>query len=291
MQDKKKGILYILGAAFGFSLMSLFVRLSGDVPTYEKVVFRNAVAAVFSFFLLLREGKGFYVEKKNIPFLLIRTVSGAVGMVLNFYAIDHMNIADSNMLNKLSPVFAMLASIIILGERVNVMEWLAIVVSFIGALFVVKPGFHSEFLVALMATGGGLFAGLAYVFVRKLGQRGVRGNIIVFFFSFFSTIFVLPMAILHYQPLSMMQFLLLFAAGVGATIGQVCITRAYRYAPAKEIGVYDYMQVVYSAILGFLFLGQLPDIWSFVGYVMIIGMAILKWKYNLREEGIQKNGN
>ena len=49
MQDRKKGILYILGAAFGFSLMSLFVRLSGDVPTYEKVVFRNAVAAVFSF--------------------------------------------------------------------------------------------------------------------------------------------------------------------------------------------------------------------------------------------------
>ena len=133
-------------------------------------------------------------------------------MVLNFYAIDHMNIADSNMLNKLSPVFAMLASIIILGEKVNIMEWLAIVVSFIGALFVVKPGFHSEFLVALMATGGGLFAGLAYVFVRRLGQRGVRGNIIVFFFSFFSTIFVLPMAILHYQPLSVIQFLLLFAA-------------------------------------------------------------------------------
>ena len=68
MQDRKKGILYILGAAFGFSLMSLFVRLSGDVPTYEKVVFRNAVAAVFSFFLLLREGKGFSVEKKYSVF-------------------------------------------------------------------------------------------------------------------------------------------------------------------------------------------------------------------------------
>lgn len=68
MQDRKKGILYILGAAFGFSLMSLFVRLSGDVPTYEKVVFRNAVAAVFSFFLLLREARVFLWKRKIFRF-------------------------------------------------------------------------------------------------------------------------------------------------------------------------------------------------------------------------------
>lgn len=69
-------------------------------------------------------------------------------------------------------------------------------------------------------------------------------------------------------------------------IGQLCITRAYTFAPAKEIGVFDYTQVLFSMLLGFAFLGQIPDVWSIIGYIIIIGMALIKWKYNLYEEGI-----
>ena len=70
----------------------------------------------------------------------------------------------------------------------------------------------------------------------------------------------------------------LLGAGLCAAIGQIFVTKAYSYAPAKEISVYDYSQVIFSAALGFSFLGEIPDIYSLVGYILIFAMAIWKWK-------------
>ncbi len=75
-----------------------------------------------------------------------------------------------------------------------------------------------------------------------------------------------------------------FFAGAAATGGQLSITKAYTKAPAKEISVFDYSQVIFAALLGFVFLQQIPDYLSVIGYVIIIGSAIFKWNYNLRYE-------
>ena len=77
-------------------------------------------------------------------------------------------------------------------------------------------------------------------------------------------------------------------AGLSATVGQFGITSAYKYAPAKEISVFDYTQVVFDAILGMLFLGELPTAMSFIGYVIIIGVAVLRWRCNLKSEDCLK---
>ena len=74
----------------------------------------------------------------------------------------------------------------------------------------------------------------------------------------------------------MRQLLFLLGAGVAATGGQLSITAAYTYAPAKEISVYDYTQVIFAAIWGFLFFGQIPDALSVIGYVIIIGAAVYR---------------
>ena len=97
--DRMKGIMFILLAAFFFSLMSVFVRLAGDVPTLQKAFFRNIVAAFLAAALLLRSGAGFHVKGQNIPALLLRCVFGTLGIICNFWAVDHMPIADANMLN------------------------------------------------------------------------------------------------------------------------------------------------------------------------------------------------
>jgi drug/metabolite transporter (DMT)-like permease len=70
-------------------------------------------------------------------------------------------------------------------------------------------------------------------------------------------------------------------AGVGASVGQFSITTAYKYAPAKEISVFDYTQVIFAAIWGMIFLGEIPVMLSIIGYIIIIGMAVLRWYYNL----------
>ena len=155
--------------------------------------------------------------------------------------------------------------------------------AFLGAVFVVKPSFEMEFVYAMIGVAGGLGAGVAYTFVRKLGKQGERGPVIVMCFSVFSCLVTLPFFILQFQPMSFKQLLCLLLAGISATGGQLSITAAYTKAPAKEISVFDYSQVIFAALLGFLFLEQIPDQMSIIGYVLIIGSAVFKWIYALKE--------
>ena len=283
MKEKQQGILFIILAGFFFASMSFFVRLSGDLPTMEKAFFRNAVAVLVAAFMLARTKEGFHVQKGSWPDLLMRSFCGTVGLICNFYAVDHMNIADANILNKLSPFFAILMSYFILKEKANKVEWACVVVAFIGAVFVVKPAFNMQFVNAMIGVIGGLGAGIAYTFVRKLGKKGERGPIIVMVFSTFSCLCTLPFLTVEFQPMKAVQLLCLLMAGVSAAGGQIFITKAYTKAPAKEISVFDYTQVLFAALLGFVFFGQIPDWMSLVGYLIIIGSAIFKWNY-LRKE-------
>ncbi len=283
MKEKQQGILFIILAGFFFASMSFFVRLSGDLPTMEKAFFRNAVAVLVAAFMLARTKEGFHVQKGSWPDLLMRSFFGTVGLICNFYAVDHMNIADANILNKLSPFFAILMSYFILKEKANKVEWACVVAAFIGAVFVVKPAFNMQFVNAMIGVIGGLGAGIAYTFVRKLGKKGERGPMIVMVFSAFSCLCTLPFLIAEFQPMKAVQLLCLLMAGVSAAGGQIFITKAYTKAPAKEISVFDYTQVLFAALLGFVFFGQIPDWMSLVGYLVIIGSAIFKWNY-LRKE-------
>lgn len=278
---KKQAIVCIISAAFFFALMNLFVKLSGDLPVWQKSMFRNLVAMFIALFVVIKDRTSLRIEKKNYLPMAIRCIAGTVGVICNFYAIGKLNIADASMLNKLSPFFAIIFSVFILREKPKKIEWITIIVAFVGALFVIKPTFNMESFPAMMGMLSGMGAGLAYACVRKLGTNGVAGPVIVFFFSMFSCLSVLPCVIATYEPMTFAQLAFLILAGLSAAGGQFSITAAYSRAPAKEISVFDYTQVLFAALLSFVILGDLPDWLSFVGYAIIIGVAIFKWKYEL----------
>ena len=272
------GVLFILGAALCFALMNLFVNLAGDLPVMQKVFFRNLIASVAVFFLLLFQKEKFRIHSKECLFwLFLRSFVGFLGVILNFYAIDTIgSISDASILNKLSPFFAILFSVFLLKEKPRLYEIGFVALAFLGALFVVKPTFTAASLPALAGVLSGASAGFAYSCVRVLGTKGERGMMTVFFFSAFSTLVALPFFIAFYEPMTPFQLFALLMAGVSATGGQFFITAAYRFAPAKEIAVFDYSQVLFAAVLGFLFLDQLPDLFSLAGYGIIIGAAVGK---------------
>jgi len=277
-----KGILYILIAAFCFSIMTLCVRLAGDLPTMQKVFFRNAVAAIIAVVTLARSAEKFHIKKTSWPSIIMRCVFGTSGMILNFWAIDRLGLADANMLNKMSPFFAIIMSIFILKEKPTLVEWITVVIAFIGAAFIVKPTAGIASIPALAGLGGGLGAGIAYAFVRKLGTQGERGPVIVMCFSVFSCLVAVPFLIIDGEPMTWQQTLLLAGSGIAAAGGQFGITAAYQHAPAKEISVFDYMQVVFATLWGVILFSELPDVYSIIGYVLIIGTAVFKWQYNIR---------
>ena len=277
LSNQLKGIICILLAAFGFSLMTFFVRISGDLPTMQKAFFRNAVAAVIAGATLISKHERFSIKKGCGGDIFFRCLFGTTGMIANFYAIDHLGIADANMLNKLSPFFAILVSIVLVKERPSKMDWAAILVAFLGALLIIRPGQSLTAGPALLGLYGGFGAGTAYAFVRRLGQKKERTTVIVLCFSLFSCLLTGPFLLFDFHPMTGKQWLSLILAGGSAALGQFSITTAYKYAPAKDISVFDYTQVIFAAILGMIFLSETPVPLSILGYVLIIGTAVFRW--------------
>ena len=226
MNKKTKAILLILSSAFCFALMNTFVRLSGDIPSVQKSFFRNLVAFFFALIVLIRSGEPIRISKRNLPFYLIRSGMGTLGILCNFYAVDHLLLSDASMLNKLSPFFSILFSFLFLKERVKPVQVLGILAAFGGALLIIKPGFSADAFPALIGMLGGFSAGAAYTAVRYLGQRGEHGPVIVLFFSGFSCLAVLPVLLLDYAPMSGYQLAMLLLAGLAAAGGQFSITAA-----------------------------------------------------------------
>lgn len=277
-QGKQKyiGILYIILAGLFFAGMTAFVKLAGDLPSTEKVFWRNAIAIFFAAATLRKRGISFVPPQGRVRWYLIgRATAGFLGMLCNFYAIDRLYIADANMLNKLSPFFAVLFSYFLLKEKIKPYQFGCLLLAFIGALCIMKPSGEGLFtFAAFVGLLGGLGAGLAYTFLRKATGEGVPGPYVVFFFSTFSTLCCIPLLFINFKMPSFQQVLLLCGAGLCATGGQFSITAAYSHAPAREISVFDYVQIIFATIFGILFFGELPDGWSFLGYAFI-GVASL----------------
>ena len=281
MNTKTKGILYVITAAFGFSMMSVFVHLSGDLPPFQKAFFRNLAAFIVVTVIMVKNKISPMPKKGSIPSLFCRSLFGTIGLVCNFYAIDRLVLADANMLNKLSPFFAIIFSVFLLNEKPTIVQIVGVLTAFVGSMFIIKPsasGYAS--FPALIGAIGGLGAGAAYTFVRRLGKNGENSFLIIFYFSAFSCLVCLPFMILNPAAMSMKSFVCLVCAGISACIGQFGITKAYICAPAREISVYDYTQVIFAAIFGYFIFKQIPDVLSVLGYVLICGAGIAMFFYN-----------
>lgn len=279
---KYKGILCIIVSAFCFAMMNILVRLSGDLPVIQKSFFRNFIAFFIALLMILKNRKDLSLPRgKGWIDIFLRSIFGTLGIFFNFYAVDHLMVADASMLNKLSPFFVILFSYFILGEKLKPFQGICVLLAFFGSLFVIKPGITGmPLLPSLIGIAGGMCAGIAYTYVRKLGLQCVTGSFIVLFFSGFSCAASLPYILMNYKPMSFHQILILIGTGIAASGGQFFITAAYTYAPASEISIYDYSQIIFVTILSFLILGQVPDGLSFLGYGIILAASLIMFLYN-----------
>lgn len=281
--------MFILISAFSFALMNLFVQLAGDINPIQKSFFRNLISLLFAASVLMKSGD-FSYKKENLKYLILRSTLGTVGILCNYYALGHLLLSDASMLNKLSPFVVLICSYIFLKEKINVVQVASIITAFIGSLFIIRPGFSlTDMLPALIGLLGAIAAGGAYTTVRYLGLRGERGPFIVFFFSAFSCVAVLPYILLNFEPMTLNQLCMLLLAGLAASGGQFGVTYAYKYAPARDISIYDYTQVIFAAMLGFIAFGQLPDTLSLIGYVIICGVSVIMYLYNMGYFNKRKN--
>lgn len=165
LSPRTKGIICIIIAAFGFSMMSVCVRGAGELPSFQKAFFRNFAALFVVAGIMLRKKISFIPQKGSIGLLIGRALFGTVGILGNFYAIDHMVLADANMLNKLSPFFAIVFSALLLKERPNFVQIIGVLAAMAGSMLIIKPGFAS-----------------ASVFPALAGRKGAADSAVLFRF-------------------------------------------------------------------------------------------------------------
>lgn len=273
-----RSIIYMLLSALFFAFMSAFVKLAGDLPSFEKALFRNLISLIIAFSILKTKKMPLWGQRENRKILLLRAVTGSLGILFYFYSIDHLILADSSMLNKISPFFVIIFARIFLKNPIKPYQITALLIAAAGSAMIIKPGFQfSSTFPALIGLSSAVSAGLAYTMVSYLGGKE-NSFTIVFYFSLVSTLVCLPFLLLNPVMPSVTQLLLLLGAGVTAAGGQFLLTAAYRYAPAGEVSIYQYSQIAFASALGILFFAEIPDLFSITGYVLIFGAGYLLFR-------------
>lgn len=276
-KDKKHAIGWILISALSFAVMGALVKVTRDVAIMDKVFFRNLVTFVLMSVVIIKQKDSPFKQGKATKFLIIRSLAGLVAAILYFYSITHMTLADSTILNKLSPFFVVIFAGIFLKEGITLEKILMILFAFLGALLIIKPQFNLAMLPAVAGLLSALFAGIAYTVVSFL-KGSATSSMVVFYFSAISVIGTLPLLLKDFTMPSPYSLLLLLGIGIFAGIGQITLTKAYHLAPASEISIYNYTSVLFATIIGVVIGDAFPDKYSIIGGVIIFLTAYYNYK-------------
>lgn len=273
----------MLVSSLAFAGSAAAVKLSGDLPVFEKVFFRNILAVLIAYITIRHKGDRLWGKKQNRLLLFFRSLLGVLGMAMYFYAIRHLYLADSAILHKLFPFFVTIFAAFFLKEKLTRIQIPGMVIAFLASMLIIKPKFDYSILPALAGFGTALVSGATYTMVRYLRDKETPATI-VFFFSFVSLILLAPFILLDFRMPTPNQWIYLLLIGVFAAAGQFSLTYAYRYGKASEIAVYNYVNILFAALLGFLIWQEIPDLLSIIGGIIIIAISIIIFYYNLRHK-------
>jgi len=278
MKEKNRGVLLILSSSLFFAIMAAAVKSIPGIPLAEKVFFRNFIGLIAVGVPMLRNRVSFKPNNPKLVFL--RSAFGLSGVALYYTSLEQLNLSDAVIINKLSPFFVIMLSMLFLREKIKKHQFAAIGLALIGAALVVKPGFNFELGPALIGLTGAFFAGAAYTTIRKLSAFD-SAKLIVFYFCLFSTLVTIPIMMAgQFVVPTGTELISLIIIGLSALTAQLFMTNAYRHAPASQLSIYTYANVVFSTILGFVLWAEWPDTLTLVGALLIIAGSGINFYYN-----------
>lgn len=267
-------------SALGFTIMAVFVKkVSDTIPQYEIVFFRCWVNALIVGFLMLRAREPFFPSARWL--LVARGVAGFFSLSCLIYSLRHLPISIASLLSGCTPIFVILFSAWFLGERLarGAFVWTGLALA--GLVLILRPDFNSGVTAIppwAMAVGisGAAFAALALIAVRSLTAR-VGNNAIIFYFTGLATLISLPIAVWDgWVWPTPIQWVELISMGAFATLGQVTMTQAYRFAAAGLVSVMGLSTVGFSALFGWALFGELLGPIQWAGMVFLAsGIALI----------------
>lgn len=275
------GVRHAVIAAAAFSVMGALIKLlSTELGTPMITFLRNLFGLLFLLPVIARTSwRSLKTDRLGLHFL--RTVVGLTAMYSFFFAIAHIPLAEAMLLNYAAPLYVPLIAWFWLKERPTRGIAPLIVLGLIGVGFIVfsKPrsptgGDFTVSPVLLVAVFSGVFAGWAFVTIRKLSSTEPASRI-VFWFGLFSVAITAIPALLYWQKPSLNAWLIMLGVGLFATVAQMSLTRSYALIPAAQVAPLNFLVVVFSMIIGWAFWQENLSLPSFFGAALVIGSSIL----------------
>ncbi|WP_108649482.1 DMT family transporter [Dongshaea marina] len=281
-QNLRKAVLFSLLSAASMSIMVLFVKLAAPHTNNNMTVFfRFAVSFAYILMVILfKKSQGMQFQFKTAhPWLhLFRAIASVSAMMLLYYSLKYISLVDGNLLVMTNALFVPIFAFILYRQRTNTAHWIAVILGFIGVVFVLKPDatlFHPASLIAL---GAGVMAAIAIMTIRAISQYDPPHTSMLYYFPL---AFVISgsISIFDWETPDHHTLMLLLAVGVFGTLYQEFLIRASRYASSKLISSLLYTSIIFSGLFGAIFYKEIPDTLSLIGIVLVLAGSVLTMRF------------
>ena len=267
--DALVGAFWMLGSAFCYVASATILRSLGDTYSpFELTFIRSLIASAIILPIFLHQGAKITIIPPRFGMHLAVAGFSYMGILFWFTAASAMPVADFFALQFTTPLFTIAMAIFFLRERADLASWIATIVGFAGVLIVLRPGMLEISIGAIAA----LLSSVGYACVNtviKSLSRTTSPTIIVFYGNFLLAPISMPMALVHWQTPRLEDLPAILAVSILSTIGYLSITKGITFAPAKVVQPVNFMRMPLAAVAGWIFFTEFPDIWTWVGAVII----------------------
>lgn len=278
LKSMDRGVLFMLMSALISALNGAVAKiLSETMDPIEVVFYRNCLGVLILLYSFKKVSVSFDTSK--IHLLILRGIFGALAMVLFFYTIATIPLGEAVVLNKTSPFFVTILAFYLMKESINTRTFIALIIGFIGIIFIMKPFGLEVSIEHILGVLGGFFAAAAYATIKKIKDIYDARVIML---SFMSIGMLIPLGLFLFTTYVTFQIhtdlktwsLIVFMAII-STASQWFLTRAYSLSKASIIGVVSYSNIPFAIGFGVMLGDLLPDMYTFLGIVFIVVGGIL----------------
>jgi drug/metabolite transporter (DMT)-like permease len=269
-----RGILWVALSGVVFALLNVFTLIPAQHLNPVVMAFlRYLFGALFLVPIVWRLGFHRSLRTNRAGLHVTRGAIHTAGMMLWFVALPLTTLAEITALGFTGPIFVTIGAALFLGEDVRLRRWLAVLVGFIGAMIIIRPGFsafHLGVICILISTP--IFS--ASNLISKALARTDSANTIVIWQNIVIVICAAPFAVWFWQTPNWTDLLWFLAAGLCGTLGHICQQRGYQLADITLLQPIGFLSLIWNTLLGYFLFFQQPDVWTFVGAAVIFGSAM-----------------
>jgi drug/metabolite transporter (DMT)-like permease len=268
-----QGALWLVAGGFIFTTNGAMIRLlSFEIEGVQTAFFRGFFSVLF-LIPLIATGRVKPWQSKHLQGHFWRTSMGTCSMVLGFYALAMLPLADATALAFSQPLFSVVLGALVLGEKVRWRRWTATIVGFIGVLVMVRPGSSGLQPGAIVALCNAMSVAVSILLVRRLSATETPLMILTQF-ALFSTLFLIGPAIWFWRWPTPFGWALAVGIAITATMGQYFWVQAFAHGEMSAVAPFDYLRLPFAVFVGWMLWGDMPVIWTYVGAAIVIGSAL-----------------